>query len=193
MPVAEMPDFVLERPRHKSHGDWATNIALMLSADAGRTPREIADAIALCMTEQAEKKEGGIPTLSSIEVAGPGFINFTLDRDRIRIELLRVAQEGEGYGRWDFGNGLRVVVEFVSANPVGPLHIGHGRWAALGDALCNLLDAAGYNVEREFYLNDSGSQMETFTRSVDARYLNLAGVDIDFPPGGYRGEYIVDN
>ena len=103
-----------------------------------------------------------------------------------------MAREGEGYGRWDMGKGQRVLVEFVSANPVGPLHVGHGRWAALGDALCNLLQAVGYRVEREFYLNDYGTQMENFAASVEARYLELAGKEVEFPEEGYHGEYIKD-
>jgi arginyl-tRNA synthetase len=101
-----------------------------------------------------------------------------------------VAAEGQEYGRWDFGRGQRILVEFVSANPVGPLHVGHGRWAALGDALCNLLQEVGYSVEREFYLNDHGTQMEIFAASVEARYLELAGEEVEFPAEGYQGEYI---
>jgi len=192
IPEADIPDFVLERPRHKTHGDWATNLALVLSGKMARPPREIASAVAQRLTGGTEREESEIPTLAEIEVAGPGFINFTLNRDRILSELGRVAKEGAAYGRWDFGNGLRVLVEFVSANPVGPLHVGHGRWAALGDALCNLLAATGHEVEREFYLNDFGSQMELFATSVATRYLQLAGVDVEFPADGYHGDYIID-
>jgi len=185
LPAIEAPDFVLERPRHKSHGDWATNAAMVLSGRLNLKPREVADIL-------ARRLEGETDTLDSVEVAGPGFINFTLNRDRVLQELTRVAAEGQEYGRWDFGRGQRILVEFVSANPVGPLHVGHGRWAALGDALCNLLQEVGYSVEREYYLNDHGTQMDTFAASVEARYLELAGEEVEFPAEGYRGEYITD-
>jgi len=197
--AGEVPDpkgleFVLERPRHKAHGDWATNAALVLASRAGRNPREIATALVPHLEERACRPGEGrdYPVLSAVEVAGPGFINFTLDRDRVLLELVRVAGEGESYGRWSLGGGLRVLVEFVSANPVGPLHVGHGRWAALGDALCNLLEAVGYDVDREFYLNDYGTQMEVFAASVEARYLELAGREVEFPAEGYHGSYVRD-
>ncbi len=189
IPPAAAPEFVLERPRLKAHGDWATNAALILSQSAGRSPRDIADILARRLRESQPDGEG---TLQAVEVAGPGFINITLGRDRLLKELARVAGEGEAYGRWSFGEGQRFNVEFVSANPVGPLHVGHGRWAALGDALCNLLEAAGYAVDREFYLNDHGTQMEIFAASVEARYLELAGEDVEFPAQGYHGAYIAD-
>lgn len=183
LPAVEVPEFVLERPRHKSHGDWATNAAMALSGSLGLKPREVADNL-------ARRLEGETEMLESVEVAGPGFINFTLNRERILQELTRVAAEGRDYGRWDFGQGKRILVEFVSANPVGPLHVGHGRWAVLGDALCNLLQEVGYTIEREFYLNDHGTQMEVFAASVEARYLELAGEEVEFPTEGYQGEYI---
>ncbi len=194
IPDPEGLEFVLERPRHKAHGDWATNVALVLASRAGRKPREIASALARRLEEKAGRYagDGEHPVLSAVEVAGPGFINFTLDRDRVLRELMRVAGEGESYGRWDLGGGLPVLVEFVSANPVGPLHVGHGRWAALGDALCNLLEAVGYDVDREFYLNDYGTQMEVFAASVEARYLELAGREVEFPAEGYHGSYVKD-
>jgi arginyl-tRNA synthetase len=185
LPAIEAPDFVLERPRHKFHGDWATNAAMVLSGRLNLKPREVADIL-------SRRLEGETDTLESVEVAGPGFINFTLNRDRVLKELTRVAAEGQEYGRWDFGAGQRILVEFVSANPVGPIHVGHGRWAALGDALCNLLQEVGYSVEREYYLNDHGTQMDIFAASVEARYLELAGEEVEFPAEGYRGEYITD-
>lgn len=195
--AGEIPDprgveYVLERPRHKAHGDWATNAALVLASRAGRNPREIALPLARRLEEKAcsATGEGSNPVLSAVEVAGPGFINLTLDRERVLRELIRVAGEGENYGRWDLGGGKRVLVEFVSANPVGPLHVGHGRWAALGDALCKLLEAVGYDVDREFYLNDYGTQMEIFAASVEARYLELGGREVEFPAEGYHGSYI---
>ena len=149
IPEVEAVDFVLERPRHKAHGDWATNAALVLAGDLGGNPRDIAGILSRRLEEKAVSPGGqGEPgTLTAVEVAGPGFINMTLSRDRVLKELTRVAREGEGYGLWDFSAGRRVNVEFVSANPVGPLHVGHGRWAALGDALSNLLEAVGYDPE----------------------------------------------
>jgi arginyl-tRNA synthetase len=188
LPAGDIADFVLERPRQKAHGDWATNAALALSGSLKRSPREIAEVLARIL----EKDTGDTTTLQSVEVAGPGFINFTLSRDCVLSELSRVAMEGDSYGRWDFGGGKRISVEFVSANPVGPLHVGHGRWAALGDAMCNLLQAVGYDVDREYYLNDYGSQMEVFAVSVESRYLELAGVEVEFPAEGYHGEYIAE-
>ena len=194
IPAVEAPEFALERPRHKAHGDWATNAAMALSAPLGLKPRDIAEALAsrlrAAIAPEGAGEEEGI--LREVEVAGPGFINLTLSRDRVLRELARVAGEGEDYGRWDFGAGQRYNVEFVSANPVGPLHVGHGRWAALGDALCNLLARVGYEVEREFYLNDFGTQMEVFAASVEARYLEMCGREADFPAEGYHGSYIAD-
>ncbi len=194
IPAVEAPEFALERPRHKAHGDWSTNAALALSRSLGLKPRDIAEALAsrLRATIAPPGPEGAEGTLREVEVAGPGFINLTLSRDRVLRELARVAGEGEGYGRWDFGAGQRYNVEFVSANPVGPLHVGHGRWAALGDALCNLLARVGYEVDREFYLNDFGTQMEVFAASVEARYLEMCGATTEFPEQGYRGAYISD-
>jgi arginyl-tRNA synthetase len=194
IPPVETPDFVLERPRHKAHGDWATNAALTLSGSLGRSPRDIADILATRLRGKVVPVEPGgeAGTLQGVDVAGPGFINLTLSRDRVLKELARVASEGEDYGRWDFGGGQRFNVEFVSANPVGPLHVGHGRWAALGDALCNLLTMVGYAVDREFYLNDFGTQMEVFAASVEARYLELTGAPVEFPADGYHGSYVTD-
>jgi len=193
IPAVEAADFVLERPRHKAHGDWATNAAMVLAGDMGRSPRDIAAILSRRLEEKAAgSAQGESGTLAAVEVAGPGFINMTLSRDRVLKELGRVAREGEGYGLWDFGTGRRVNVEFVSANPVGPLHVGHGRWAALGDALSSLLEAVGYDVEREFYLNDYGTQMDIFAASVEVRYLELAGREIEFPADGYHGAYLSD-
>lgn len=189
--LTPQPDFVLERPRRREHGHWATNAALVLAGPSGRPPREVAEALVRFLEEEGCAGGEGA-ALERVEVAGPGFINFFLTRDRILKELARVAREGGDYGKWSIGEGTRVLVEFVSANPVGPLHVGHGRWAAFGDTLCNLLQAVGYRVEREFYLNDYGNQMDVFARSVEARYLELAGKEVSFPDDGYRGGYIRD-
>ncbi len=180
-----VPEFVLERPRLKEHGDWATNLALQMQAAEGKPPRVIAQAL----LDHLKDPEG---ILARVEIAGPGFINFTLSAGCIREELLRLAEAGEDYGRWDLGAGQRINVEFVSANPVGPLHIGHGRWAALGDVLANLLSFTGHEVSREFYVNDYGRQMELFAASVEAAYLELLGEPSDFPEDGYHGAYIYD-
>ncbi len=179
----ELPNFALERPRLKEHGHWATNIALLLSSHQKKPPLEIARIIVGYLDD-------GGGRLEKVEAAAPGFINFTLGPKWMREELVRLAEGGQSYGRWQIGRGERWQVEFVSANPVGPMHIGHGRWAALGDTLANLLEAVGYQVEREFYINDYGSQMDMFAQSVEARYLELLGVEVEFPEEGYRGEYI---
>ncbi len=182
---SEVPDFVLEQPRLKEHGDWATNLALQMRAAEGKPPRVIAEAL----VAHLQDPEG---ILARVEIAGPGFINFTLSAACIREELLRLAEAGDNYGRWDFGAGRKVNVEFVSANPVGPLHIGHGRWAALGDVLANLLAFTGHEVSREFYVNDYGRQMQLFALSVEAAYLELLGEPNEAPEDGYRGAYIFD-
>ncbi len=181
----EVPGFVLERPRLKEHGDWATNLALQMRAAEGKPPRAIAEAL----VAHLQDPEG---ILARVEIAGPGFINFTLSAACIREELLRLAEAGDDYGRWELGAGQAVNLEFVSANPVGPLHIGHGRWAALGDVLANLLAFTGHDVSREFYVNDYGRQMELFAQSVEAAYLELLGEPSEFPEDGYHGAYIFD-
>lgn len=180
----ELPGFVLERPRVKEHGHWAANLAMLLASGQGKKPRDIAVVLVSHFPDPGSR-------LDSVEVAGPGFINFTLSRAWMREELVRLSEAGDAYGRWQLVPGTRLQVEFISANPVGPMHVGHGRWAALGDALSNLLSAVGYDVEREFYINDFGNQMDIFAASVEARYLELVGVEAEFPEDGYRGEYIV--
>ncbi|MEJ5186344.1 MAG: arginine--tRNA ligase [Candidatus Geothermincolales bacterium] len=189
LPPGELPEFTLERPRQKAHGHWATNLALVLAGTARENPRRIAEVI---VGKLKNIDSNGPSVFERVEVAGPGFINMFLRKERILAELARVAREGEDYGRWSFGEGKAILVEFVSANPVGPLHVGHGRWAAFGDALCNLLEAVGYRVEREFYLNDFGTQMENFAASVEARYLQLGGVEAEVPEDGYHGSYVTD-
>ena len=180
----ELPAFVLERPRMKEHGHWAANLAMLLASGQRKKPRDIAGILVSHLPDLGGR-------LDAVEVAGPGFINFTLSRAWMREELVRLSEAGEAYGRWQLVPGTRLQVEFISANPVGPMHVGHGRWAALGDALSNLLSAVGYEVEREFYINDYGSQMDLFAASVEARYLELLGVEAEFPEDGYRGEYVV--
>lgn len=182
--VEVIPEPHLERPRDLAHGDWATNVAMQLARPAGMNPRVIADSIA--------KRIQAHPDIDQVEVAGPGFINIRLSPAALQRILVEAREAGRDFGRLHTGGGERVQLEFVSANPVGPMHVGHGRWAALGDAMARVLEHAGYAVEREFYVNDAGVQMDIFAASVSARYLELCGVEAEFPEDGYRGAYIVE-
>jgi arginyl-tRNA synthetase len=175
----------LERPRNPDHGDWATAVALTLAKPLRRAPRQIAEDLA----GRIDLAQAGIV---SAEVAGPGFINFRLAGDYLQAGLARILAEGEAFGRGDAGQGRAVCVEFVSANPTGPLHIGHGRQAALGDAVTELLAWAGWKAHREFYYNDAGEQIARLTRSVWTRYQELLGEAVEFPEDGYHGSYIAD-
>jgi arginyl-tRNA synthetase len=179
-----VPDIELERPRDPAHGDWATNVALKSAKAAGTNPRVLADAIAQAVA--------GHPDVAAVEVAGPGFINIRLSESALRRLVSQVREAGEAWGRAELGGGRRVQVEFVSANPVGPMHVGHGRWAALGDSLAAILEHTGWNVEREFYVNDAGVQMDIFAKSVAARYLELTGRTVVFEPEWYQGAYITE-
>lgn len=174
---------VLERPRDPSHGDWATNVAMMLAKPLGRKPRDIAEALV------AELRTADVG-VARVEIAGPGFLNFRLDAGFLARGLLPILQHPEAWGRHDVGHGARVVVEFVSANPTGPLHVGHGRQAALGDAISTLLEWTGWRVDREFYYNDAGAQIANLAKSTQARVRELAGQPLEIPEGGYHGEYI---
>src|SRR3954468_16192697 len=171
-------DPVLERPRDPAFGDWATNVAMVLARPLKKKPRDVAEAILGAI----DKKAAGI---SSAEIAGPGFINFRLDVTSVAEGLRPLIAAGEAYGRSNAGAGKPVNVEFVSANPTGPLHVGHGRQAALGDAIAALLEWTGWKVSREFYYNDAGAQIDNLAISVAAR---VRGAEI--PEGGYHGEYI---
>ena len=176
---------VVERPKIDTQGDYSTNVAMVAASKFRKKPRELAEAL----KEKIEKRGGNI---EKVEIAGPGFINFFLKRGRY-LEILRdVFNEKELYGHVDTGKGIRVMVEFVSANPTGPLHVGHGRGAIYGDALANIMTAAGYSVSREYYLNDTGNQMATLGRSVYLRLAGLKGEEIVFPEECYQGGYIND-
>jgi arginyl-tRNA synthetase len=182
---SELPPFELETPKLPEHGDVATNLALVLASRAKKPPREIARILVDHLEAPAE-------LLAKVEIAGPGFINFFI-RDAWWFQVIEeIHRLGAAYGSAQIGAGRRVQVEFVSANPTGPLHIGHGRGAALGDVLANLLAAVGYRVEREYYINDVGNQIHTLGRSLYVRLRQLLGEDLEFPGDGYRGEYLID-
>jgi arginyl-tRNA synthetase len=174
---------VIERPRDPSLGDWASNIAMALARPLRMRPAEIAAAL----KERMHLEDLGV---ESVEIAGPGFMNFRLDPRYVAESIREVIEAGESFGRSDAGGGERVNVEFVSANPTGPLHVGHGRQAALGDAIATLLEWTGWNVTREFYYNDAGAQIENLAASVRARIEQLRGGAGEIPEGGYHGEYI---
>jgi arginyl-tRNA synthetase len=174
---------VIERTRDSAHGDFATNAALQLAKAAKRKPRELAQAIIAALPAS--------DIVSKVEIAGPGFINFYLSPAAYHAELLRISDAGAAYGRSQLGSGRRVMVEFVSANPTGPLHVGHGRGAAFGATVANLLDATGHTVHREYYINDHGRQMDILAASVWLRYLERCGEHVDFPSNGYRGDYLL--
>jgi arginyl-tRNA synthetase len=187
--AGDLPDpgelgFQVERSRDRSHGDWATNAALIAAGRSRRPPRQVAEAIVEHLPS--------VPYLSSAEVAGPGFVNFTLSRAWYQ-EVLRIAATGgPGHARSDTGRGERIQVEFVSSNPNGPLHIGHGRGGVVGDILCRLFDYVGHPVEREYYYNDAGAQMDRFATSLEARYLQALGESAEVPEDGYQGPYLVE-
>ncbi|MES2524755.1 MAG: arginine--tRNA ligase [Gemmatimonadota bacterium] len=173
----------LQRPQDPAFGDWASNIAMMLAKPLGRKPRELAESIIGAM----QMSDVGV---TNADIAGPGFINFRLDPGFQARGLVAILADPGAWGRHDVGKGERVVVEFVSANPTGPLHVGHGRQAALGDAISTLLEYTGWQVDREFYYNDSGAQIANLARSVQARVRELAGAPLEIPEGGYHGAYI---
>ena len=174
---------ILERPRDPSFGDWATNLAMTLAKPLGQKPRDIATALIAAM----DKASVGV---IAAEIAGPGFLNFRLDPGFQARGLLTILESPDTFGRLDIGHGARVVVEFVSANPTGPLHVGHGRQAALGDAISTLLEYTGWNVDREFYYNDAGAQIANLAKSTQAQVRAIGGAPLEIPEGGYHGDYI---
>ena len=174
----------VERTRDASHGDFACNIAMRLAKPARRKPREIADEIVAAIGDDEQVR--------ATEIAGPGFINFHLSPAAFHAELEEILQRGSDYGRQPQRDAPKILLEFVSANPTGPLHVGHGRGAAYGATVGNLLEAAGYPVHREYYVNDAGRQMDILGASVWARWIQANGIDLSFPGAGYRGDYIRD-
>ncbi|PAU75978.1 arginine--tRNA ligase [Halomonas salipaludis] len=184
LPADVAPTIKVDPTKDKAHGDYATNLALMLAKPAGKKPRDLAEALVAALPES--------PAVSSTEIAGPGFINFFAATDAIAQVVQQVLDAGDTFGRSLIGQGQKVQVEFVSANPTGPLHVGHGRGAAIGDSICRLLAATGYDVTREFYYNDAGAQISNLARSVQARAKGLGPDDPSWPEDGYRGGYIED-
>jgi arginyl-tRNA synthetase len=178
----DIPDIQIEVPGNPEHGDFATNIAMTMARAEKKAPRQIAEALVATL--------GASPLLDKVEVAGPGFINFTLAPVCWYEVLDDIMARGWRYGTSRVGQGQKVQVEFVSANPTGPLHIGHGRGAAVGDAVASILQAAGFDVQREYYVNDAGNQVATLGRSIWLRLRQLHGEKISFPEDGYQGEYI---
>lgn len=184
LPRVALPDSTVERPQRPEHGDYASNIALRLARAAGTTPLSLAEAIAARVPAS--------DIVAQVEVAPPGFINFRLSPTWLAGQVEEVLRKGESFPRLDLGQGQRVQVEYVSANPTGPLTVAAGRGLAIGDTLANVLEAAGYRVEREYYINDAGTQTDTFAATLFARYRQLHGEAVEVPPGAYTGEYVVD-
>ncbi len=179
-----LPGFVIERARSREHGDFASNVAMLLARPARTKPRELAEKLVAALPANT--------LVAKVEIAGPGFINFFLAPGAYHAEVRRILAEREAYGRSASGGGKTVGVEFVSANPTGPLHVGHGRAAAIGDCLSRLLDATGWNVKREFYYNDAGVQIANLAISVQARAHGITPDGSNWPENGYRGDYIAE-
>ncbi len=177
---------VVQLPKNPNHGDFATNLALQLGGQLGKSPRDIAQIL-------ADKLKSDYPNLvDSTDIAGPGFINISINKNAIVSQLLSVLTLNKEYGKSNFGQGKTAQVEFVSANPTGPLTVGHGRGAILGDVISSILEWNGYEVEREYYYNNAGRQMHRLGESVKSRYLELLGENTEFPEEGYEGEYIIE-
>ncbi len=184
LPLNEIPQPSLERPREEGHGDWACTIAMRLAKAAQMNPRAIAQAIVDHLPENN--------LVESFEIAGPGFINLTLTNASFQAVVSEARQQGSDFGKSELSEPCKVNLEYVSANPTGPMHVGHGRWAALGDAIARVMRHAGYSVDEEFYINDQGNQMNVFGNSVVVRYQQLLGQDVEMPEACYGGAYIKD-
>ncbi|MBG9451935.1 arginine--tRNA ligase [Cytobacillus firmus] len=180
----QIPDVILEIPKEKSHGDYSTNMAMQLARVAKKAPRMIAE-------ELIASFDSTKASIEKIEIAGPGFINFYMNNAYLTDLIPAVLEAGDQYGETTVGNNQKIQVEFVSANPTGDLHLGHARGAAVGDSLCNILDKAGYDVSREYYINDAGNQINNLALSVEARYFQALGLDKEMPADGYHGEDII--
>lgn len=185
IPADGIPAFDVEIPKDRRHGDYATNAAMILARQTGGNPREIAQALIEAWAPPADR-------IAGVETAGPGFINITLAWPWRRALVTAITDQGEAYGGQSVGAGTRVNVEYVSANPTGPLHVGAGRNAVIGDVVANLLAALGYEVSREYYVNDAGQQVWNLARSIESHYFGLFGREKPFPEDGYRGDYVAD-
>jgi arginyl-tRNA synthetase len=182
--ATSLPEIVIERPQNPEHGDYASSLPLKLARITEKAPPVIAEKIIECMPP--------LPEVSKIVVASPGFINFSLSNGWLTEQVAAILDADDSYGNIDLGAGKPVQIEFVSVNPTGPLHVGHGRGAVLGSTLANVLSATGYSVEKEYYINDAGSQLDAFRRSLYARYQQCLGINVDMPSDGYMGNYMVD-
>ena len=183
LPPVPLPEITVERPQKAEHGDYATSFPLRLARSAGMEPLKIASYIKEFITD--------LPEVANISIAPPGFINFTFCNSWLTEQVSNILAAGDNYGSLDIGGGKRVQIEFVSVNPTGPLHVGHGRGAILGSALANILGVAGFKVEREYYVNDSGNQIIAFNRSLYTRYQQSFNIDAEMPAEGYFGKYMV--
>jgi len=179
-----LPEIIIERPQTAGHGDYASGLALRLARSVRMSPLRLAELLV--------RRLEPLPEIESATIAAPGFINFTLRREWLVGLVSRILASPDTYGNLDTGKGSRVQIEFVSANPTGPLHVGHGRGAVLGSTLANVLTAAGYQTQREYYVNDLGNQIRTFGRSLLARYREVLGISAEVPADGYHGEYVID-
>ncbi|MFC2002514.1 arginine--tRNA ligase [Chloroflexota bacterium] len=184
LPSVTLPEVTIEHPQNPEHGDYASSLALKLTRSTGVSPLIIASEVAQQIAPS--------PEIASITVAPPGYINFTFKNDWLTQQVDSIMQAGDAYGNLSLGQNSRVQVEFVSVNPTGPLHVGHGRGAILGSTLANVLTAAGYKVEKEYYVNDAGNQIDAFYRSLYTRYQQSLGTDAEMPSEGYFGNYMVD-
>jgi arginyl-tRNA synthetase len=184
LPTIAIPEIVIERPQNPEHGDYASSLPLKIAKAARMEPMAIANSLAKLLTETKE--------IEKITVAAPGFINFTLTDKWLTEQVAEILREGANYGNLTIGKGTKVQIEFVSVNPTGPIHVGHGRGAVLGSTLANVLKAAGYTVEKEYYVNDAGNQMDAFYRSLFCRYQQALGKECELPPDGYKGYYPVE-
>ncbi|OHX45900.1 arginine--tRNA ligase [Cytobacillus oceanisediminis] len=180
----QIPDVILEIPKEKAHGDYSTNMAMQLARVAKKAPRMIAEQLIAHF-------DSSKASIEKIEIAGPGFINFYMNNSYLTDLIPAVLEAGDQYGETTVGNSQKIQVEFVSANPTGDLHLGHARGAAVGDSLCNILDKAGYEVSREYYINDAGNQINNLALSVEARYFQALGLEKEMPADGYHGEDII--
>lgn len=182
LPLEEVPQPTLERPREEGHGDWACTIAMRLAKAAHMNPRQIAQILVDNLPEN--------DVIDSVEIAGPGFINLTLANAVFQNVISEVRQQGANYGKSTLPEPCKVDLEYVSANPTGPMHVGHGRWAALGDSIARVMRHAGYDVDEEFYINDQGNQMNVFADSLVVRYQQALGLDVEMPEASYGGSYV---